>query len=217
MMAKMMYVLGFLSLSAAGGVFTCCGRQWTRPTPEAEETPAVSLKQRYQALQEARTQSDASVEPPLVAQARAFALYLDPPKPSAPKPVAPSPQPVAAPIPSPVRTAPNFRLLSISYYRSQPEKSLALVSEPGKGGHWVKKGDRLGHLVIEEIKPEAIVYREGSQSHEMAIVVKNTVQLAQRKSAAPVSGRSPASGPTSVSSQNIRPDLRFLNAAQARR
>jgi len=62
-----------------------------------------------------------------------------------------------------------------------------MVSEPGRGGYWVKKGDRLGHVVIERVFEGGIVYQEGNQSREMKIDVKQAAQLAQLKSTASAS------------------------------
>ena len=79
---------------------------------------------------------------------------------------------------------------------------MALVAEPGKGGYWVRKGERMGHLVVENIKDGAIVYRDGGQLRELAVAIKEAAPLAQPKPGTP------------VAMQSMRPDIRSMNAPQ---
>jgi hypothetical protein len=72
--------------------------------------------------------------------------------------------------------------LAISYYRSNPDRSLAMVWDASKGGYWIKKGDQLGHFIIERIEKEAVIYRDGDQLRQMAVAVKPTAQLGRLKS-----------------------------------
>ena len=71
------------------------------------------------------------------------------------------------------RTVPSakFTLEGTSYYEKQPERSVALIAEPGspeQNQYWVKEGERLGHFVIHRIRHGVIVYRdENQQLHEM--------------------------------------------------
>jgi hypothetical protein len=101
---------------------------------------------------------------PLVKQAEAFALYLNPPppvkkkRPSAPKrSVTPRPQTVS----------PKFKVVATSYYALRPEQSLALIDEPGKGLRWVKQTGSVGHLVFEQIKDGVVVVRDGQRTFEL--------------------------------------------------
>ncbi len=102
---------------------------------------------------------------PLVKQAEAFGLYLNPP----PKPVSKRPprpnRPDAAPRPKKVSA--KFTLVGTSYYELRPEESLALIDEPGKGFRWVRQSDELGHLVFEQIKDGVVVVRDGSRTYEI--------------------------------------------------
>lgn len=200
-MTKGLYILSFLSLVAAGLLFALCGMQWAHNVPAAGKEPEVSLLERFQARESSMTGGRANAEPPLIEQARIFARYLNPPKPPPPKET-PRPKVQAPPVRTPPRATPKFRLLSISYYRPEPERSVALVSEPGKGGYWIKKGERLGHLVIERVEEGALVYRDGDQIHEMMIAVQRTIPIARQKSG------------KSETAQSIRPSLRLLNGSQ---
>jgi hypothetical protein len=104
----------------------------------------------------------ASQTSPLVKQAQAFALYLNPPPP--PEPIAPSgPQP-----PRPKVTAPKFKLVGTSFYPLHPDLSLALIDEPGKGIRWVRQLEQIGHLVIEQVKDGIVVVNDGGRTFEVA-------------------------------------------------
>lgn len=138
---------------------------------------------------------------PLLKQATAFASYLNPPTPPVPQEL-PPPRSGMQPAPRPPAVTPKFVLLSTSCYRFSPERSLALIAEPGKGGCWVKKGERVGYLIVEDIKDGAIVCRDGNQLREIAVTMKETPALARPKSN------------TSVAMQSIRPDIRSMSVSQ---
>jgi len=121
------------------------------------------------------------VDPPLVQEATKFALYLSPPNP--PQPLkAPRPAVNKRPVVRPPKPTARFRLLATSYNRSHPDRSFALVSEPGKGAYWIKKHERLGHFVIEGIKKGTLVYRDGTQLREMTIAPKEAIKFAKLRS-----------------------------------
>lgn len=58
------------------------------------------------------------------------------------------------------------------------------------------------HFIVEKIEKEAIVYRDGKQSHEMKIAVQNAVNLAQIKSN------------ISASTRSVNPNLGLLDASK---
>lgn len=105
---------------------------------------------------------------PLVKQARAFALYLDPPPPK-PAKAAPGPS-KPRPAPRPKVTSPKFKLVGTSFYALHPDLSLAMIDEPGKGIRWVRQSERVGHLVIERIKDGLVVVKDGGRTFEVAVV-----------------------------------------------
>ena len=105
---------------------------------------------------------------PLVKQARAFALYLDPPPPKRPK-AAPRPS-RPRPAPRPKVTSAKFKLVGTSFYALHPDLSLAMIDEPGKGIRWVRQSGRVGHLVIEQIKDGLVVVKDGGRTFEVAVV-----------------------------------------------
>ena len=177
---KTIYVASVLMLVSAGILLVSCARQWSYEPARAKQLAECPSVGQMRARQGHGRGSRPETVPPLVTQAAEFALYLDPPKPPAPRVTASAPR-VNPPVYRPPVVAPKFRLLAISYYHSSPEKSLAMISEPGKGSYWIRQGDRLGHLVVERIGEQAIFYRDGSQSHQMSVDVKKTIQIAQPK------------------------------------
>lgn len=203
MVIKSLYIIGSLMLTSAGVMFVVGATQWLRGAPRNENNPEISVVEKFKKIGGAGKRNGQEVISPLVKQATAYALYLTPPEPPAPKKTS-RPSIHRQPLHRSAGTTPKFRLLSTTYYRSRPEKSLALVSEPGKGDHWIKKGERLGHCVVESVEKGAIVYRDGNQSHEMKVTVKKTVQLAQVKPN------------VSASTRPAKPSLRLLNASRSR-
>ena len=102
---------------------------------------------------------------PLIKEAQAFALYLNPPPPKK-KPPQPVRKKPTTPRP-PARVSPKFKLIGVSYYASHPDLSLALIDEPGKGTRWVRQSSRVSHLVIEQVKDGLVVVRDGERTFEL--------------------------------------------------
>ena len=111
---------------------------------------------------------------PLVQQAQAFALILDPPKPEVPTPRrgAPGNRQVTV---TPPDLTPKFKVLTTSYYENNPELSMALIDEPGKGKHWIRQSTTVNHLFIEQIKDGVVIVRNGETTFETPIEPKKVV------------------------------------------
>ena len=105
------------------------------------------------------------VKSPLVQEAEKFAKYLNPPAPKKPKRVLGTGPPTAALRPQVVSV--KFDLIGTSYYASNPDLSLALIDQPGKGFQWVKESDTVGRMVIKQIKDGIIVVNDGLKSVEL--------------------------------------------------
>ena len=106
---------------------------------------------------------------PLVERAERFASIMNPPKPKvtqkpatgiAKKPEIPKPQ-------GPV--TPKFRLFGTVVCESNPQMSLALLDEPGKGLHMVRQGSVVMHLTIELVQDGRIVVRDAKGTSEMVV------------------------------------------------
>ncbi len=105
---------------------------------------------------------------PLVKEAEAFALYLNPPKPKTPARQPSRQTGDSAPRP-PIPVSAKFDLIGTSYYSLRPELSLALIDEPGKGFHWVRQSGKVGHLIIEKIQDGIVVVRDGQRTFELEV------------------------------------------------
>ena len=144
---------------------------------------------------------------PLVQQAGAFALYLNPPPAKTPRAVTGRTTDTTR---GPAVT-PKFKVLGTSYYKGQPELSLALIDEPGKGLHWVRQSSKVGHLLIEQVKDGIVVFKDGKRTFELEAEQKPEISLlegapgasgrAGASSKTGASGRAGVSGRTTVSSR----------------
>ncbi|MHC4568841.1 MAG: hypothetical protein ACYTE3_24145 [Planctomycetota bacterium] len=135
-----------------------------------------SVVQRFEKLRDEQA-PPAGQESPLVAAAQAFASHLNgPPAPSRREPPAPLRKVERSIVRTPrARVIPSakFTLEGTSYYENQPDRSIALISEPGspdRNQYWVREGERLGRFVIHEIRQGFVVYRdENEKLHEIYI------------------------------------------------
>lgn len=183
-MIKLLYFISLLMLVGAGFVLVSCGALWSQDMTVGRTVGETSIVERFQTLGSHSNKSGGDMVPPLVRQATAYALYLTPPAPKARTAVAAS-HSTRAVAPA-VTVEPKFRLLLTTYYRSDPDRSLALVSEPGRGDHWVKKDERLGRFIVVRVQPDSMVYRDGSRLEEMKVPVRETVQLVKTVHAGPI-------------------------------
>ncbi len=157
---------------------------------------------------------------PLVKQAEAFALYLNPP----PKP---KPEPSVSEVKNEPRPAgpvtAKFKLIGTSRHVLQPELSLALIDEPGKGLHWVRQLSKVGHLIIEQIKDGVVVVRDGKNTFELAVerLEKRSLLKANPSAGGRITGNNPpgaTSGKEAALEKTIEAAEKMLakvNAGQA--
>ena len=188
MFKVLLYTLSVFALISAGGIFALCGDLWWQEICEIsniEHEKATSIVEDFQQTRINRIRNGEDAISPLVKQAKDFALCLNPPSQPNPKEEIPESKiSVLTKIPlerNPPKITPRFKLLATSYYRSKPDKSVALISEPGREDRWVKKGEPLGHFVIERVEHGLIVYRYGNEMHEMAIDKRSPVRIAQAR------------------------------------
>ena len=148
--------------------------------------------------------------PALVREAKLFALRINPPPPPKPK-VAPRPPTKAPPRPpsakTPARPVPKGETVSSKYkviatcrYDEFPDKSLALLELSATGQKWVRAGETVGHLVLQEVKDGSVVmYRNGKRDSEVAAIIPKTTSLLKTltntKYQAPTSSASPSPPP----------------------
>jgi hypothetical protein len=135
----------------------------------------------------------ASQVSPLVQQANAFALYLNPPEPKAPRTITRNRRPSVIPGPS---ATPKFTVVGTCYYKNRPEMSLALIDQPGKGLNWVRQSSTVGHLFIQEIKDGVVVVKDSSGTFELRAEQKPHVSLLAGSSSANEAKTNITSGPS---------------------
>ena len=132
---------------------------------------------------------------PLVQQAGAFALYLDPPPDKTPKTAAGRSTGVTRGPAVP----PKFKVIGTSYYKDRPELSMALIDEPGKGLHWYRQSSEVGHFLIEQVKDGIVVFKDGKGTFEQKAEQKPELSLLEGASGA--SSQTGSSSRTDVSSR----------------
>jgi hypothetical protein len=179
-MIRLLHILSVLFLALAGLILALCLTNDAQQDSRFELLSSSSALQRFREISDENPQDDRVRESPLVRQARALALYLNPPAPV--KQIAKRPDlhdeggTTQTPRAKPASSAPKFELHGISYHRSRPERSMALVWEPAGGRRWVRQGTQFGHIVIEEITGDSIVYRDGRQKRQMALASAETLR-----------------------------------------
>ena len=179
-MVRALHTFSVLTLISAGVVFMLCLAQLLRGGSEIEQNASLSIVEKFSQAGGNSEKSSQKTLSPHVKQAKAFALYLNPPQP---------PIPQQAPVPGgtltqtlsagrAVKSKPTFRVFATSYYRSKPQESMALVSESGSRPRWIKQGTLLGHFVVMKVMRGKIVYKDDDQLQEMAVDKKIPVPTA---------------------------------------
>jgi hypothetical protein len=146
------------------------------------------VRERFEQAADSKSKSTENRASPLVQQAEAFALYLNPPKSKTPtSPLGPKTGTI---IRSTSGITPKFKVFATSYCQNNPELSLALIDEPGQGRHWVRQSSKVGHLLVEQVKDGLVVVKSGEETFELAIEqIPETTAL---KAASPVSAQVPS-------------------------
>ncbi len=170
-MIRAMQTAGVLALAVACGVVLLCMRGWRRVPPPVTTDSIVQTFKDGRGRSADNREETAS---PLVAQAEAFGLFLNP-APLVKRPAPParkerSAVPAGVPKVRPVAATPKFKLIGTSCSEMRPERSLALIVESGSNeARWVREGEQLGHFTIHEIKPGVVVYLADEKLSEMAL------------------------------------------------
>lgn len=188
-MVRVLQIFCVLISLLTGAVLALCVHDLGHQDPAIESIcRQPSVLQRFEEL---RNQRDTPTEKnaPLVVQAQAFATFLNGPVEQEKKEVIVagqrSPRNIAKAPKIRVVPSAKFKLEGTSYYPNQPDRSIALIAEPGSNEdnqQWFKEGERLGHFVIHKIRRGVVVYRdENEQLHEMSIERKTATRSLVRE------------------------------------
>lgn len=181
-MIKTLRITSITAFALAGAFFVISmvfGLQGDKGSEEFLRTAGV-IEQFSKGEGRKKTKQNEKDDSPLVKQAEAFALYLNPPKPKEPA----GPVPGVGEVSRPRTVTPKFELVGTSFYASNPQLSLALIDEPGKGLRWVRQSSEIGHLVIEQVKDGAVVVRDGERTFELVAERPRRINLVKSSSIA---------------------------------
>ena len=172
-MIKTLRITSIIAAIAATGLFVLPAVYGVRSNPKIEELlKSPGAVEKFTSAKGQQASKKDTETSPLVKAAVDLTQIINPPPPL--KPVAAAqPSGPSQPVP-PVPVAVKFDLVATSYFASQPEKSFALIDEPGKGQHWIKQGSTVGHLTIETVKDGSIVVRDGQRTSEKAVNVQES-------------------------------------------
>lgn len=132
---------------------------------------APSVVDRFRESQGDKTQDRQDAISPLVKEAEAFALYLNPPAP----PDAPITKPTLSKnsprigLQAPPTSA-KFDLLGTSYSAASQSECFAYIKmQDGKTSRWVRPGDVIGRMQIKEIRRDSIICSDGNSDTPMFV------------------------------------------------
>ena len=210
-MIKTLRITSVIAVLMAMSIFALPIKYGVKTDPKVENfINGPMVTDVFKAALRSRTVTPVSQINPLIQQAEAYALIIDPPKPIAKAIPEQGPKGgVKPPIVVPPTVTPKFNLISTIYYPFNPEMSQALIEE-GKVRRWVKQSSKVNHLLIEEVKDGMILVRNGDEVTEMKTPEKKftgtlpILPAAGRITNPPSTGSSPViSTPAGVNS--VRP------------
>ena len=175
-----------------------CAQDVTEQIKQFLSSPGAVEQFRTEKSKQSKEQAEQ--DSPLVKEARSFALYLDPPPPPPPPPsVNNDGQPTV--VVKPKALSVTFTLTATCYSSIDPNLSLALLDEPGKGCRWVRQSGKIGRLSVEQIKDGAIVVTDGQTSTELFSKKIERVSLLKNKPNSGIANR----GSDTISTTEILP------------
>lgn len=174
-MVKTLKIAAFLVGALALGGFALMIFFSLRPDAKVEEFFSAKGEVEKFIASAATPKSNESPDSPLVRQAEAFALRIDPPPPPPPAYVEPAPS-----LPSPeIQQAPPSTAFTLTgtVISGNPQYSLALLDTAAKGMRWYRQNDKIGHQTIEQILGDRIIISDGTKKYEMLVPPKQKISL----------------------------------------
>jgi hypothetical protein len=143
-----------------------------------------SVKEKFENAADIKAKKGDNRVSPLVEQAEAFALYLNPVK----QPVRTISKGAKTPnIASNINVTPKFKVFATSFYPENPKLSQALIDEPGKGRYWIRQSSMVGHLLVEQVKDGLVVVKGNEETFELKIEKEPSTGSPKTPKTAPVS------------------------------
>lgn len=174
-MIKTLRITTIVAAILAGFLFVFPVFFGVRANEEAEQfLSSPGVVEKYKQANGNKQDGNDSQISPLVKQAEAFALYLNP-TPS-PTRTAPIRQQQIIP-PKPPKAYAKFSLVGTSVHTTKPEESLAFIKEPGKELFWVRPGSKVGHVTVEQIGEGLIVCRDEQGNSEQILAQPRQPEL----------------------------------------
>ncbi|MGD0786047.1 MAG: hypothetical protein ABR969_09565 [Sedimentisphaerales bacterium] len=164
-MIKTMRITGFVAAAIMLGLLIFISARSMAANGKVETLLKIpGAAEQFQANLAGKRDTSGEQETPLIKQAKAFALRINPPPPPAPVVQAPIAQ--EAPRPQATITA-KFKLIGTSYHIGDANDSWALIDEVGKGLHWVKQGGKVGYLTIEKVGDGGVLINDNGKTYEL--------------------------------------------------
>jgi hypothetical protein len=182
---RILHLAGAMSLVGACVVTGLCVLGMPQPSTAALGSSSTIMDRLKQVPDNAERRSELKEDSALVRAAKEFAVLLSPPAPAKPALANPVSEKrtqnvaKAEPQPAPENTSAKFELRGISYHRSRPEESMALVAVPGAGISWVRQGTQIGRITIDKISGDSIECRDGERVLAMSVVSQKTTAVAK--------------------------------------
>ncbi|MFI4913384.1 MAG: hypothetical protein ACIAQZ_17135 [Sedimentisphaeraceae bacterium JB056] len=164
---------------------------------------------------------------PLVAEAEALSLRLNPPAPKLQRPSrlgdsTPRNLPPQQTLRPQKPVIAKFDLLGTCVNTDRPELSMIYINVPGEGRKWVYQGQMVGRLKIDEVKAGSVIYSDGGVENELPMLeqmsevkslLKSEVtdagtQAAEQLAPAPADRDGPS--PAAVTSPSVPPARRTV-------
>jgi hypothetical protein len=154
-----------------------------------------SVREKFEDVAGNKAKPGESRVSPLVEQAEAFALYLNPIKPTIQKTAKGAKTPN---ISSRLPVTPKFKVFVTSYCAENPGLSQVLIDEPGRGRHWVRQSSMVGHLLIEQVKDGVVVVKSSEKTFEIPVEEKPQTTVLGRSSSVSRQKSSPSRARSSL-------------------
>ena len=158
---KVLYITGVIAVILAGILFALTVFIGVPADDSIEDSPSV-----IQRFKETLEKSGDNQESLLEQEAAIFAQHLDFQEEEKETVAERTAEDGPAAVPS---GTPKFRVFATSYFEANPEMSLALIDEPGKGKHWVRQSSIVGHFSIEQVKNGLVVVKSGEKTFELPL------------------------------------------------